>query len=183
VTTAKSARQITDSAKGQKAIVFQEGYHYTLNLRAGSDHLMQFQENTLQLTSTRVPPAKYRRKAATTEHLSQSELPADIAELQWRRSTGISTILMALLAIPLSRVAPRSSKYGKVTAAIVLFFVFYNLSLIAKTWVEKRMVAPMPGIWWVTSLHAALVLYLLPIQNPLRRIISKRRAQTSGGAG
>lgn len=183
VTTAKNAYQIPGLSEGQKAIVFQDGHHYTLNLKTGSDHLVQFQENTLQLASSRVPPAKYRRKAASTEHLSQSKLPADIAELQWRRSTGISTILMALLAIPLSRVAPRRSKYGKVTAAIILFFVFYNLSLIAKTWVEKRLVAPIPGIWWVTSLHAALVLYLLPIQSPLRRFISKRRTQTSGGTG
>ncbi|GKT09082.1 LptF/LptG family permease [Desulforhabdus sp. TSK] len=81
---------------------------------------------------------------------------------------------MCLLAIPLGRAAPRGSKYGKVTAAIILFFVFYHLSLIAKTWVEKQMVGTPPGIWWVTLLLAVLVLALLPDPSPLRRSILRR---------
>ncbi len=180
VTSARSAFQTSGPGEGQKAIVFQEGSHYSLNLKTGTDHLVGFQENVLQLEPPRIPPAKHRRKAASTEHLATSTAPADIAELQWRFSTGISTVLMALLAIPLSRVAPRRGKYGKVVAAIILFFVFYNLSLIAKTWVEKQVVGAVPGIWWVTLLNAGLVLLLLPVQSPLRKL-RLRRDRTSGG--
>jgi len=118
--------------------VFRDGYHYVLNLKSGVDELVQFQRTVFPLESGRTPSSAYRRKAASTAHLARSSASEDVAEFQWRLSTGFSTVLMSLLAIPLSRFAPRSSKYGKVTAAIVLFFVFYNLSLIAKTWVENR---------------------------------------------
>jgi lipopolysaccharide export system permease protein len=182
VTTAENAYQINGPQDGQKSIVLQNGYHYVLNLETGGDHIIQFQENSIQLKSARNVPAQYRRKAASTGHLARSSDPKDIAEFQWRLSTGLSTVLMALLAIPLSRVAPRRSKYGKVTAAIILFFVFYNLSLIAKTWVEKQVVGAFPGIWWVNALLAVLILMLLPVPSPLQ-IILRRRSRSNGGTG
>ncbi len=179
VTTSKNAYQVNGPVQGQKTLVFEDGYHYVLNLKTGADRLARFQKTVYKLDSARIPPAKYRRKAASTAHLSRSVDPVDIAELQWRFSTGLSTILMSLLAIPLSRVAPRRSKYGKVVVAIILFFVFYNLSLIAKTLVEKQMVDAFPGIWWVSVLHALLVLAILPVPSPLRYKVW-RRSRTNG---
>ncbi len=176
VTTARNAYQMDGPGPGEKSIVFQNGSHYVLNLKTGTDRHIEFQKNVLRLESARLPPPEYRRKAALTAQLAQSTNPKDIAEFQWRLSTGLSTVLMALLAIPLSGIAPRRSKYGKVTAAIVLFFVFYHLSLIAKTWVEKQVVDAVPGIWWVNTLIAALVttLFLAPI---LLRYNLMRRAR------
>jgi lipopolysaccharide export system permease protein len=174
VTSAESAYQVNGPEEGQKAIVIRNGYHCVLNLKTGADSLIRFQENVLQLEPARTPPSEFRRKAAPTTDLARSQNPQDIAEFQWRLSTGLTTLLMSLLAIPLSRVAPRRSKYGKVTAAIILFFVFYHLDLIAKTWVEKQVVGALPGIWWVTSLLAALVLLLLPEPNPFRHRLMRR---------
>jgi lipopolysaccharide export system permease protein len=161
VTSAQKAYEINTPQQGHKALVFQNGYHYTLHLKKGNDRLVHFERTVYQIKSGRTPPSEYRRKAAPTSHLARSSNSEDIAEFQWRLSTGLSTILMSLLAILLSRVAPRSGKYGKMTPAIVLFFLFYNLSLIAKNWVEKGVVAPVPGIWWVNLLSAALAVALL----------------------
>jgi lipopolysaccharide export system permease protein len=175
VTIAPFAYQVDGPDPGKRALIFQNGTRYELSLKMGGDRIMRFQEMVYPLENNRPPPSEYRRKAASTAHLAGSPDPVDIAEFQWRLSTGLSTVLMALLAIPLSRFAPRSSKYGKVTAAIVLFFLFYNLSLIAKTWVEKKVVGAVPGIWWVHFLNAALLLTLLPPPGILRRLRSRNR--------
>jgi lipopolysaccharide export system permease protein len=180
VTTAQNAYEIDGPEEGQRAIVFLDGYHYVLNLKEGTDRLLRFQKTVFPLKSARTPPSEYRRKAASTAHLARSSDSADIAEFQWRLSTGLSTILMALLAVLLSRVAPRSGKYGKVTAAIILFFVFYNLSLIAKTWVGKQVVGAVPGIWWVHVLNAALVLILLLGSSPYQYSLSRRSRTREG---
>jgi lipopolysaccharide export system permease protein len=174
VTTARNAHQINGPGEGQKVIVFRDGYHYVLNQKTEGDLMIHFSENVFRLDTDRTPPAEYRRKAASTLHLARSPEPEDVAELQWRLSTGISTVLLALLAIPLSRVAPRRDKYGKVTLAIVLFFLFYNFNLIAKTWVEEQVVGAVPGIWWVTALLGVLVLIMLPGRNPLSRLLGRR---------
>jgi lipopolysaccharide export system permease protein len=93
--------------------------------------------------------------------LARSDKSKDIAELQWRLSTPLSTILLALLGVPLSRASPRQGKYAKVVAAVLVYAVYYNISAMAKTWVEQGVVGSIPGIWWVQIILAGLLLALL----------------------
>ncbi len=104
---------------------------------------------------------RYRRKAAATAHLLQSDRLEDIAELQWRLSTPLSTLLLALLGIPLSRTNPRRGKYAKLGTALIIFAVYYQMFTIAKTNVENGTVAPEIGIWWVPALLLAFALVML----------------------
>ncbi|MEJ2202066.1 MAG: LPS export ABC transporter permease LptF, partial [Desulfuromonadaceae bacterium] len=172
VTFASEVYQIEDPEQGSKTLVFVNGHHYILKDETGSDRMGTFQGSSLPLKTERDIPVQYRRKAAATATLATSADPEDFAEYQWRLSTGLSTVLLALLALPLSRVAPRRGKYGKVLTAIIVFFIYYNLSLVAKTWVEKQLIAPFPGIWWPHLGLAGLLLFLLP---------RKRRRKPSAG--
>jgi lipopolysaccharide export system permease protein len=160
VTFAETARQESGSGREPKTIMFQNGHHYILNAKTNQDRTLFFTRTVLKLAAGG-EAGEYRHKAAPSAILAGSAAPEEIAEFQWRLSTGPATILLALLAIPLSRTAPRRSRYGKATAAIVLFFLYYNLSLIAKTWVEKQVVPPVPGLWWVIFLLGTLVLALV----------------------
>lgn len=159
VTFAEKAHQEVGPG-GAKSLVFRNGHQYLLKTAINRERIISFDKSILQLTSSPITP-EYRCKAAPTAILAGSGAPEEVAEFQWRLSTAPSTVLLALLAIPLSRFAPRSSRYGKAIAAIVLFFLYYNLSLITKTWVEKQLIAPVPGIWWVVLLLALLVLALV----------------------
>ena len=102
-----------------------------------------------------------RVKSATTASLARSDDSEEIAEFQWRLSTPLATVLLAMLGVPLSRSSPRRGKYAKVTLAVVIFAVYYNLSALAKKWVEKGVLDTIPGIWWVQLLLAGLLLALL----------------------
>ena len=106
-------------------------------------------------------PIGYKRKAAPTWQLAHSLASPDIAELQWRLSTPVFAFLMGLLGFPLSRARPREGKYAKLFMSAVSYAVFYNLQLIAKTWVEQGVVKPIPGLWWPDLLLALLVVGLL----------------------
>jgi len=160
VTFAETARQ-EDAAGGRpKAIVFQNGHHYILADSGRRDRFIDFNTSVLPLTP-RSRSLEYRRKAASSARLAVSEAPDEIAEYQWRLSTGPATVLLALLVVPFSRAAPRRGRFGKAAATIVLFFLYYNLSLITKTWVAKQVLPPRPGIWWVVLLLAALVVALI----------------------
>jgi lipopolysaccharide export system permease protein len=106
-------------------------------------------------------PIGYKRKAAPTWQLAHSLASPDIAELQWRLSTPVFAFLMGLLGFPLSRARPREGKYAKLFMSAVSYGAFYNLQLIAKTWVEQGVVKPIPGLWWPDLLLALLVVGLL----------------------
>jgi lipopolysaccharide export system permease protein len=106
-------------------------------------------------------PIGYKRKAAPTWQLAHSLASPDIAELQWRLSTPVFAFLIGLLGFPLSRARPREGKYAKLFMSAVSYGAFYNLQLIAKTWVEQGVVKPIPGLWWPDLLLALLVVGLL----------------------
>jgi lipopolysaccharide export system permease protein len=102
-------------------------------------------------------PIGYKRKAAPTWELARSIKSSDSAELQWRLSMPVFAFLIGLLGFPLSRARPREGKYAKLFMSAVSYAVFYNLQLIAKTWVEQDVVKSIPGLWWPNFLLALLI--------------------------
>ena len=106
-------------------------------------------------------PIGYKRKAAPTWELAHSIKSSDIAELQWRLSTPVFAFLMGLLGFPLSRARPREGKYAKLFISALTYGAFYNLQLIAKTWVEQGVVKSIPGLWWPHLLLALLIVGLI----------------------
>lgn len=151
--------QRNDEKSGKQVLVFREGYLYELSRVGEEGHIMKFQQSTLSLEPEGAKLG-YKRKSAPTMELAKSTKPEDIAEFQWRLSTPLSTVLLALLGIPLSRTAPRKGKYAKLAAAVLILAVYYNTSAMAKNWVEQGVVGSVPGIWWVVVLLAVLVLVL-----------------------
>jgi lipopolysaccharide export system permease protein len=106
-------------------------------------------------------PIGYKRKAAPTWQLARSLASPDIAELQWRLSAPVSAFLLGLLGFPLSRARPREGKYAKLFISALSYATFYNLQLIARTWVERDVVKSIPGLWWPHLLLALLIVGLI----------------------
>lgn len=89
---------------------------------------------------------------------SQANKPRYFSELQWRLSAPISILLLALLAIPLSRVNPRQGKYLHLLPAIVIYIMYLNLLLVGRNWIENGDISYRWGLWWI---HGLLMLTLL----------------------
>ena len=86
--------------------------------------------------------------------LRLSDAPIDQAEYQWRLSTPVSTMLLALLAVPLGRSRPRQGRFARLTGAVVIYAVYFNLLGIGRTWVEQGSIDAM---WVVSSGFAVFV--------------------------
>jgi lipopolysaccharide export system permease protein len=116
---------------------------------------------TLNLDAQPVEPPAYAAVAAGSLRLAGSDEAADIAEFQWRLSTPLTTLLLGMLGVPLSRARPRQNKYAKFTAAILVYSGYYLLCTSARTWVQHGVVAQFPGIWWVPALLSLLLIVAL----------------------
>jgi lipopolysaccharide export system permease protein len=162
---AQKAYHRMDQSSGKQLLLLQNGYMYEFEQGGEKGKITEFQKATYLLSPKAVIPPRYKRKAASTAHLLQSDDLEDIAELQWRLSTPLSTLLLGLLGVLLSRTTPRQGKYAKVMVAFVIFAVYYNLSVVTKNWVEKGAVDPLPGIWAVQSALAVLIVVLAWRQN------------------
>lgn len=144
IISAKKAREQFHPESGLSIPVLFDGFEYKLTRNGNITHMSQFTQLSISPQET---IAEYRRKAASTHQLSLSDLPKDIAELQWRFSTPFSTILLGLLGIPLSRSSPRQGKYAKIFTATVLFATYHFLGLLVKTLVEQGTLPAFPGLW------------------------------------
>jgi lipopolysaccharide export system permease protein len=155
------ASQHSDRATGKEILVFQDGCLYEFSRLGNEGRMLQFEHSAMPLEPKEDVQRKFKIKAVPTVHLAGSNKREEIAEFQWRLTTPLSTILLALLGVPLSRSSPRRGKYARLTTAVLIFAVYYNLGAMAKKWVEQGVLNPVPGIWWVQMLLAGLLLMLL----------------------
>ena len=116
------------------------------------DSSMTVQEVAVPTGNRGVKQPEYSSTAASTAALAASHAPEDTAELQWRFSTPIATLLLGLLGVPLSRAKPRQSKYAKMGTAILIYSAYYLICTSARTWVQHGAIPTFPGIWWVPAL-------------------------------
>jgi lipopolysaccharide export system permease protein len=161
VTRAGEAWLEIDPLTDEKSIALRNGYHYEFLDNDSNTKIFRFQSTRLALVPKQVDSIVYRRKAASTKSLYSSSEPGDVAEFQWRISTGFSTVLLGLLGVPLSRTAPRRGRSANVFFGVIIFAVYYNVTAIAKIWVEQEAVGSFPGVWWPHVLLAVLFVVLL----------------------
>ena len=114
----------------------------------------------------------YKVKAQTTLDLRGAENPEEKAEYQWRLSASLSTLLLVLAAVPLSRSQPRQGRYAKIIVALVVYALYLNLLVMSRTWVEQEVVS---SIWGVPIALAVLVVALY---KPWQLISSRSKAKS-----
>jgi len=51
-----------------------------------------------------------------------------------------------MIAVPLSKTAPRQGRYAKMAVAILLYIGYSNLLVVAMNWVRKGVVVPEIGM-------------------------------------
>jgi lipopolysaccharide export system permease protein len=112
----------------------------------------------LHLVSPSVHPPDYSAVAASTTHLRLSDSAQDTAEFQWRESTSITTLLLGMLGVPLSRANPRQHRNTKVGIALLIYAGYYLFYESARTWVQIGVLHPFPGLW-IAPAALALALY------------------------
>lgn len=108
----------------QRFLVFKEGYRVEGVPGQANYQITFFEEYGSRLE----PPDELSEgtevDAMPTQALfGSSELSHQVA-LQWRFSIPIMIIVVALLAVPLSRINPRSGRFARILPTVILYFVY-----------------------------------------------------------
>ena len=93
------------------------------------------------------------------------------SELQWRLAMPLSVLVFALLALPLSYVNPRKGKFAQMLPAILIYIAYADLLFVGRAWIEKGVVSPDMGLWWVHGVVLLLALILLAVQKSWRHVL------------
>jgi lipopolysaccharide export system permease protein len=159
VMASNEANVITDKRQRARYIVFQNGNRYDGTPGALDYRVIKFKDYGVLLQGKELSNIVLNKASKPSLELLGSDDLNYIAELQWRLSQILMMIILALIAVPLSKSAPRQGRYAKMTIAILMYVVYSNLLVVARNWVRKDVVDPLIGMWWVHTLF--LVIFLV----------------------
>ena len=80
------------------------------------------------------------------------------AEIQWRISQPISVLILSIFGIFLGKSSPRNGKGINLIFGVVVFMLYNNALLVAKSAIESGQLSPLIGMW---SIHLLLLLFLI----------------------
>lgn len=169
ILSAKSGRHFVQEESGDRFLELQQGYRYEGLPGSGEFSIIEYQTHAIRIQEQEVVRSDRKHKAYPTDELLDPEgrhqfaeqyrwdfdelRRYDHAELHWRLAMPLSVILLAMLAVPLSKTNPRQGRYAKLFIAILIYFIYSNLMGVGRSWIERDVVTAVVGLWWV---HGAL---------------------------
>jgi lipopolysaccharide export system permease protein len=150
-----------DPETGALSVVLHDGWRYEGVPGETEVSIAEFGEHGIPVGADLDDAREQPIEARTTTSLLYSDAVADRAELEWRISTPVSLIVLALIALPLSRSTPRQGRYARVGTGLLVYLCYANSLSIARTWMEHGRTPEWVGIWWVHAVVAVLALFML----------------------
>lgn len=167
---------------GRDYLVMESGTHYEGQPGSELYKITEYQEYGVYIPGSKDAEVALSIKALPSERLwRRSQVPRRQAELQWRITVPVATLIIAMLALPLSQTSPRSGRYANLAWAILLYLVYSNLLSMSYNWIIKERVPYWIGTWWVHILALALLFVLLKRSGHLLRS-KKTKIKTQQGA-
>ncbi|MCI6863977.1 LPS export ABC transporter permease LptF [Anaerobiospirillum succiniciproducens] len=100
---------------------------------------------------------------STTELLNSDSRIANL-EAQWRISPILTTLVVCLIAVPLSMVNPRQGRFARLAPAILIYLAYYLLLLSVLNFIKTENLGLYPGLYLVPVLF--LICVALPLNMP-----------------
>lgn len=160
VVLAEQGERLQDSETGELTLLLRNGRRYESVPGESKYSLIEFGEHLIPIRVEEEEFSPSIEAESTLALLSRSDR-ASRAELEWRIATPVSTLLLVLLAVPLSRSSPREGRYGRVGIGMLIYIIYANSLSMARIWLERGVVPEWVGTWWVHVLLGAVAVALL----------------------
>jgi lipopolysaccharide export system permease protein len=166
VVSASTGSQATDPANQDRFIVASDGYRYEGIPGQNDFKIIQFKKYAVRMPQAIALSKRQEQESMSTQFLlNHYQDTANVAEFQWRLSIPLSVLLLGLLAVPLSHVAPRHGRYSQLFPALLIYIVYINMLFVGRNWVEERFVPTFIGMWWIHLIVFALAMVFVMIQS------------------
>lgn len=170
VSTSKNGRTSVVVAKegtveldgqGDKFLVLQNGRRYDGSPTQPEFRLMEFERyGVLVSRRSQAVLGDTSARALSTRALLEDRNSFNMGELLWRTALPLMSLLLMLLAIPLSFVNPRGGRSANLMIALFLFVVYSNMvSVFQAAVVQKKL--PLLIAWWPIHLLAVFAIVTL----------------------
>jgi lipopolysaccharide export system permease protein len=171
---AESGYQHVDPNSGDRFLVLLNGKRYEGTPGSAAFRVHDYQKASIRIEPREVQSLRRKRDARPTSELIGSDDTHDVAELQRRISMPLSLVLLGMLGVLVSRTSPREGRYARLLGAILIYVIYNNLMGVAQSWVQRGVVTPAVGMWWVHGLLLFTIAWLALRQQGWRRLSLRR---------
>ena len=165
IETAQKGRHKVDEKSGDLFLELGPGVRYEGKAGKADYHVIEFERHGILLKKKPPQNSQLDSDEKPFASLLQSKRLKDRVEIWWRISIPITLLILALLAVPLSYIAPRQGRYGKIGWSLMVFIVYLNLLGFTKSSLENQALPLWLNFWWVHGLFLLLTLVLLLKRN------------------
>jgi len=161
IVIASEAKKYTDSISGSIYLRLQDGTRYEGLPGDESINILDFEKYDLEIVSGDVQKsiasfAEIEEKN-TIDLLKEGGSKSN-AEIQWRLSQPVSVLILSVFGVFLGKSSPRTGKGINLIIGVVVFMLYNNALLVAKSAIESGQLSPLIGMW---SIHLLLLLFLI----------------------
>ncbi|WP_244912996.1 LPS export ABC transporter permease LptF [Methylophaga nitratireducenticrescens] len=162
---AKRGRFDIEAESGDKYLVLEDGYRYEGNAGDLDFRIAEYATHSMLIERGESVQVREKHKSLPTAVLWERGEPQDLAEIQWRVSSAVMTVILSVIAITLAHTGPRQGRYAGFFPAVLVYVIYSNLLGVTRAWVEKGDLAPWIGAIWV---HLLMISIMLMLQNRLK---------------
>ena len=148
---------------GVRRLILKNGQRYTGTPGTGNFQVLKYDRHEVKLVNTEPDfSLDYRMKNIFDLMIDENKSFSN-AEIQWRLFGPISVIVLIMFAFIFGDVAPRQNKYSNLLYAIIIYFIYSNLTIVSVSQIQKdALFFSYVGTWWV-HIVALILCYVLYI--------------------
>lgn len=176
IISSASGYQRTDDKTGIRYLVLENGYRYDGQPGEGDYVVTQFKQHGIRLTDQELLSSSRAHRELSMLELWKSWKSYDVAEFQWRISTILLCIVLAVLALPLSKTSARQGRYTRLGLALLIYIIYTNLLNASRVWIERGEIPYAIGLWWVHGIMILLAVSFYVQPRFFKSLFSKRQS-------
>jgi lipopolysaccharide export system permease protein len=164
IVAAEGGYQWQDKETGDQFVVLTNGHRYLGTPGQADFQIMDYAKYGVRVQTGKADMGQQQRE----EYLPTLQLlkkgkgdPQTAAELQWRLTMPLSTLILAFMAVPLSRVKTRKGKYARLLPALLLYIAYADLIFLSQAWIQQGTISPRLGMWWVHGIMLFLAIIFM----------------------
>ena len=161
IVLASEAKKYTDTKNDSIYLRLKNGTRYEGLPGNENINILNFEKYDLEIVSGDIQKSISNfseiEEKNTIDLLREGGLKAN-AEIQWRVSQPISVLILSIFGIFLGKSSPRTGKGINLIIGVVIFMLYNNALLVAKSAIESGDLSPLIGMW---SIHLLLLLILI----------------------
>ncbi len=161
VITARAGELYQESQGEERYLRLEDGFRVEGEQDSSAFRMMRFARNDIRLPDVEPSNVGRSEQRMSTRDLLRAEQTVERAELHWRLATPLATLVLALLALPLSHSPPRSARHGRILLALLAYIVYLNTLALGRIFLADGQIPAWAGLWWVHAPVVALALWLL----------------------